>query len=131
MWAIRKLGPEPGLDLVETPVPTIGDDDVLVRVEAASLCGTDLHIFHWDDWAANRIQPPVTLGHEFAGTVVEVGRNVRHVAGRATTSRPRATSRAACASTAARARRTCASRRRSSASTATAPSRSTWPCPSR
>ena len=79
MWAIRKLGPEPGLELVETPVPTIGDDDVLVRVEAASLCGTDLHIFHWDDWAANRIRPPVTLGHEFAGTVVDVGRNVRHV----------------------------------------------------
>jgi threonine 3-dehydrogenase len=79
MWAIRKLGPEPGLDLVETPVPTIGDDDVLVRVEAASLCGTDLHIFHWDDWAANRIKPPVTLGHEFAGTVVDVGRNVRHI----------------------------------------------------
>ena len=43
---------EPGLVLDETPVPTIGDDDVLVRVEAASLCGTDLHIFHWDDWAA-------------------------------------------------------------------------------
>ena len=79
MWAIRKLGPEPGLELVETPVPTIGDDDVLVRVEAASLCGTDLHIFHWDDWAANRIRPPVTLGHEFAGTVVDIGRNVRHV----------------------------------------------------
>ena len=48
-------------------------------MEAASLCGTDLHIFHWDDWAANRIKPPVTLGHEFAGTVVEVGRDVRHI----------------------------------------------------
>jgi len=79
MWAIRKLGREPGLELVETPVPAIGDDDVLVRVEAASLCGTDLHIFHWDEWAAGRITPPVTLGHEFAGTVVEIGRNVRHV----------------------------------------------------
>jgi threonine 3-dehydrogenase len=79
MWAIRKLGPEPGLDRVDTPVPRVGDDDVLVRVEAASLCGTDLHIFHWDEWAAHRIKPPVTLGHEFAGTVVDVGRNVRHV----------------------------------------------------
>lgn len=80
MWAIRKLHAGPGLVLDETPVPVPGDDDVLIRVEAASLCGTDLHIFHWDDWAAHRVRPPLTLGHEFAGTVAEVGRNVRHVA---------------------------------------------------
>ena len=79
MWAIRKLRPEPGLVLEETRIPVCGEDDVLVRVEAASLCGTDLHIFNWDEWAAHRIRPPLTLGHEFAGTVVEVGRNVRHV----------------------------------------------------
>jgi threonine 3-dehydrogenase len=78
MWAIRKLRREPGLVLDEVPTPSVGDDDVLVRVEAASLCGTDLHIFRWDDWARHRIRPPLTLGHEFAGTVVEVGRNVRH-----------------------------------------------------
>ena len=80
MWAIRKPRAEPGLALEEVPVPVPGDDEVLVRVEAASICGTDLHIFRWDDWASNRIQPPLTLGHEFAGTVVEVGRAVRHVA---------------------------------------------------
>ena len=80
MWAIRKLRREPGLVLDEVPMPRIGDDDVLVRVEAASLCGTDLHIFHWDEWARHRIEPPLTLGHEFAGTVVEIGRNVRHTA---------------------------------------------------
>ena len=80
MWAIRKLRPEPGLVLDEVSVPRAGPDDVLVRVEAASLCGTDLHIFHWDEWARHRIRPPLTLGHEFAGTVVEVGRNVRHTA---------------------------------------------------
>jgi threonine 3-dehydrogenase len=80
MWAIRKLRSEPGLVLDETPVPAVDNDDVLVRVEAASLCGTDLHIFHWDDWAVHRIHPPLTLGHEFAGTVVDIGRNVRHVA---------------------------------------------------
>jgi threonine 3-dehydrogenase len=78
MWAIRKPRPEPGLVLEEVPTPRIRDDDVLVRVEAASLCGTDLHIFHWDEWARHRIRPPLTLGHEFAGTVVEVGRGVRH-----------------------------------------------------
>jgi threonine 3-dehydrogenase len=76
MWAIRKPGAAPGLVLDEVPVPTLGDDEVLVRVEAASVCGTDLHIFRWDDWSRQRIEPPLTLGHEFAGTIVEVGRNV-------------------------------------------------------
>jgi len=80
MWAIRKPAAEPGLVLDEVPVPSPGDDEVLVRVEAASLCGTDLHIFQWDAWAAQRVRPPLTLGHEFAGTVVETGRAVRHAA---------------------------------------------------
>jgi threonine 3-dehydrogenase len=79
MWAIRKRGPEPGLALEEVAVPVPRDDEVLVEVEAASVCGTDLHIFRWDAWAQHRIVPPLTLGHEFAGTVVEVGRAVRHV----------------------------------------------------
>ncbi len=79
MWAIRKRGPAPGLALDEVPVPVPRDDEVLVEVEAASVCGTDLHIFHWDAWARNRVEPPLTLGHEFAGTVVALGRNVRHV----------------------------------------------------
>ena len=79
MWAIRKRGPAPGLALEEVPVPVPADDEVLVEVEAASVCGTDLHIFRWDAWARQRISPPLTLGHEFAGTVVAVGRNVRHV----------------------------------------------------
>jgi threonine 3-dehydrogenase len=79
-WAIRKVERGPGLVLDEVPVPRPGDDEVLVRVEAASVCGTDLHIFHWDPWSAHRVVPPLTLGHEFAGTVVEVGAGVRHVA---------------------------------------------------
>jgi threonine 3-dehydrogenase len=65
--------------LEEVPVPVPGDDEVLVRVEAASVCGTDLHIFRWDAWSQHRVRPPLTLGHEFAGTVVETGRFVRHV----------------------------------------------------
>ncbi|HVS84253.1 MAG TPA: L-threonine 3-dehydrogenase [Gaiellaceae bacterium] len=80
MWAIRKPAREPGLVLDEVPVPTPADDEVLVRVEAASVCGTDLHIFNWDAWAQQRIEPPLTLGHEFCGTIVETGRAIRHAA---------------------------------------------------
>lgn len=79
MRAIRKIAREPGLVLDEVPIPVPGDDEVLVEVEAASVCGTDLHIHQWDEWSQHRIVPPLTLGHEFAGTVVEVGKNVRHV----------------------------------------------------
>ena len=78
MWAVRKERPAPGLDLVEVPVPAIRPDEVLVRVEAASVCGTDLHIYNWDDWARQRIRPPLVLGHEFAGTVVAAGPLVRN-----------------------------------------------------
>jgi threonine 3-dehydrogenase len=78
MWAVRKERPAPGLDLVEVPVPAIRPDEVLVRVEAASVCGTDLHIYNWDDWARQRIRPPLVLGHELAGTVVEAGPLVRN-----------------------------------------------------
>jgi threonine 3-dehydrogenase len=60
----------------EVPIPGIGPDEGLVEVEAASICGTDLHIWHWDEWGAQRIRPPLTVGHEFAGTVAEVGRAV-------------------------------------------------------
>ncbi len=79
MAALRKLAPEPGLHLEQVAVPTPGPGDVLVRVLAASICGTDLHIRNWDEWAQHRIHPPLTLGHEFAGEVVEVGADVRHV----------------------------------------------------
>ena len=79
MPALRKVAPEPGLRLDEVPVPSPGQHEVLVEVEAASVCGTDLHIFGWDEWSQQRIHPPLTLGHEFAGTVVEVGEDVDHV----------------------------------------------------
>jgi len=77
MRAVRKRGSEPGLVLDEVPVPTPEADEVLVRIEAASICGTDLHINRWDQWSSERIKPPLTLGHELCGTVVAVGRGVR------------------------------------------------------
>lgn len=80
MMALRKLRPEPGAELVEVPVPAPGAGEVLVQVEAASICGTDLHIHAWDDWAARRLgNLPLTFGHEVAGVVVAAGHEVRHV----------------------------------------------------
>ena len=72
--------PEPGLVLDEVPVPTPGRDEVLIEIEAASICGTDLHIQRWDQWSSERVKPPLTLGHELCGTVVAVGSAVRDVA---------------------------------------------------
>ena len=80
MVALRKGGAEKGLRLEEIPVPSPAADEVLVEVETASICGTDLHIYGWDEWSQGRIVPPLTLGHEFAGTVVERGDLVRNVA---------------------------------------------------
>ena len=79
MKALRKMRPEQGAQLETVPVPTIGPTDVLVRVRAASICGTDLHIYAWDPWSASRIKPPVTFGHEFCGTVEQVGEEVTAV----------------------------------------------------
>jgi threonine 3-dehydrogenase len=76
MRAIRKAKPGPGLEVCDVPKPTPGPTDVLIRVHHAGVCGTDLHIAQWDEWAQGRIRPPVVLGHEFAGEVVEVGDDV-------------------------------------------------------
>ena len=73
---LRKMSPARGLSLEPATVPGIGPTDVLVRVKAASICGTDLHIYGWDRWSRSRIKPPVTLGHEFCGIVEHVGADV-------------------------------------------------------
>ena len=76
MKALVKSKPEPGLWLEEVPVPSIGINDVLVRVQKAAICGTDIHIRKWDAWAAKTIPTPMVVGHEFMGEIVEVGSNV-------------------------------------------------------
>lgn len=76
MKALVKSKAEPGLWLEEVPVPEIGINDVLVRVKKASICGTDIHILKWDDWAKRTIPVPMVIGHEFMGEIVAVGSNV-------------------------------------------------------
>jgi threonine 3-dehydrogenase len=76
MKALVKAKAEPGLWLEEVPVPQIGINDVLIRVDRTGICGTDLHIYKWDDWARKTIPVGMVVGHEFVGEIVEVGSNV-------------------------------------------------------
>jgi threonine 3-dehydrogenase len=76
MLAIVKNEPGPGASLQMVDIPEIGPKDVLVKVEATSICGTDLHIYNWDPWAKSRIKVPRIFGHEFAGYIVETGSDV-------------------------------------------------------
>lgn len=81
MCALRKTSARRGADLEDIPVPEPGEGEVLVRVHAASICGTDLHIYDWNEWAQGRIpRLPMTFGHEVAGWVERVGPEVHHVA---------------------------------------------------
>src|SRR5579864_7043617 len=76
MKALVKSKREPGLWLEEIPEPSIGINDVLVRVLKTGICGTDLHIYNWDGWAQRTIPVPMAIGHEFVGEIVQVGSNV-------------------------------------------------------
>ncbi|MCT4333876.1 L-threonine 3-dehydrogenase [Paracoccus sp. YLB-12] len=76
MKALQKSRPEEGLWMVQAPVPELGPDEVLIRINATGICGTDIHIWNWDDWAAATVPVPMITGHEFAGEIVEIGRNV-------------------------------------------------------
>ncbi len=76
MRALVKSAPEEGLTMETVPIPEIGADDVLIRVHKTGICGTDIHIWNWDEWAQRTVPVPLTIGHEFAGEIVEVGANV-------------------------------------------------------
>lgn len=78
MNALRKMKPAPGLELMRVPIPRIKAGEVLIQVKKRAICGTDLHIYKWDEWSQNRLKPPLTTGHEFYGEIVEVGGDVRH-----------------------------------------------------
>jgi threonine 3-dehydrogenase len=79
MRALAKTRPEPGAELVERPIPTPAAGEVLLRMEAASICGTDNHLYNWDPWAREILKPPIILGHELAGRVVATGGGVDRV----------------------------------------------------
>ncbi len=76
MKALVKQQAREGLWLEDVPVPKIGINDVLIKVLKTSICGTDVHIYKWDEWAQKTIHPPMVIGHEFVGRIVEMGSNV-------------------------------------------------------
>ena len=76
MRALVKSRPEPGIWLEDVSPPKIGPNDLLVRVRYTSICGTDLHIWNWDAWAQKTIPVPLVIGHEFEGSVAEMGSEV-------------------------------------------------------
>ncbi|MCA9114401.1 MAG: alcohol dehydrogenase catalytic domain-containing protein, partial [Planctomycetaceae bacterium] len=77
MQALVKRKKEEGLWLEEVPLPEYGLDDVLIEVDRTGICGTDVHIYNWDDWAQKTIPVPMVVGHEFVGKIVAMGDNVR------------------------------------------------------
>src|SRR5438132_2506196 len=79
MRALVKSKPSPGLELQNVPVPQAGPGEVIVRIAATSLCGTDNHIYRWDAWAQGRVQPPRIIGHEMCGHIVDLGPGITSV----------------------------------------------------
>jgi threonine 3-dehydrogenase len=76
MKALAKSKAEPGIWMIDAPVPAIGPKDALVKIHKTGICGTDVHIYNWDDWAQATIPVPMVVGHEFAGEIAEVGSEV-------------------------------------------------------
>ncbi len=77
MKSLVKAKPEPGIWMQDVAVPEYGVNDVLIKIKKTAICGTDIHIYSWDDWAQATIPVPMTVGHEFYGEIVEVGREVK------------------------------------------------------
>lgn len=77
MKSLAKTKPEEGLWMQQAPVPDIGPDDVLIKINKTGICGTDIHIWNWDEWAQKTVPLNLITGHEFAGEIVELGRNVK------------------------------------------------------
>ncbi|MCM2680928.1 L-threonine 3-dehydrogenase [Echinimonas agarilytica] len=76
MKALAKLKSEPGIWMTEVPIPEVGHNDLLIKIHKTAICGTDLHIYKWDEWSQNTIPVPMVVGHEYAGEVVAMGQEV-------------------------------------------------------
>lgn len=76
MFALVKTRPEKGLELTRIPIPRPGHGEVLIRIRKTAICGTDLHIYNWDEWSQRNIVPPLTIGHEYVGVIEELGPGV-------------------------------------------------------
>ena len=76
MKALVKSKAEPGLWMQDVPMPKVGDNDLLIRVKKTAICGTDVHIWKWDAWSQRTVAIGQTVGHEFVGEIVEMGRSV-------------------------------------------------------
>nr|WP_299243471.1 L-threonine 3-dehydrogenase [uncultured Halomonas sp.] len=77
MKALAKLKPETGIWMIDAPVPEIGHNDVLIKIHRTAICGTDMHIYQWDDWSQNTVPVPMITGHEYSGEIVALGEEVR------------------------------------------------------
>ena len=76
MNALVKKHAKEGLWLEEVPIPEVGNNDVLIKIKKTAICGTDVHIYNWDEWSQQTIPVPMTIGHEYAGEIVEIGSSV-------------------------------------------------------
>ena len=76
MKALVKTKAEKGIWMEEIPIPEIGVNDILIKIKKTAICGTDLHIYRWDEWSQNTIPVPMHVGHEFSGEIVELGSEV-------------------------------------------------------
>lgn len=79
MKCLAKLNKEKGLWLTDSPMPQCGSNDVLIKIKKTAICGTDLHIYNWDEWAQKTVPVPMIVGHEFMGEIIEIGKNVTHL----------------------------------------------------
>ena len=77
MKALSKLKAEPGIWMTDAPKPEVGHNDLLIKIRKTAICGTDVHIYKWDEWASKTIPTPMVVGHEYVGEVVDMGQEVR------------------------------------------------------
>ena len=76
MDAIVKPAAAPGLELRQVPVPVPGPGEVLIKIHKTAICGTDVHIYDWNEWSAQHVKPPMVIGHEYVGEIAEMGPGV-------------------------------------------------------